>query len=549
MSLLQHPEWLPGLLGLWLAAALALAASAWRARRRAGRLLGGARARRARPAATSDLALLLALGCVAAALVGPRLARRTVYVDTSGVDVVVLLDVSRSMDARDVPPSRLARARHAAATLLEGLGGGDRAALAVFAGRGVLLSPLTPDHDALLELLPALDSELLHSQGSRLGSGIEAALEAFEPATTRPRGIVVLSDGEDPEGSGETGQAAAVRAGVRVVAVALGSEAGARIPDADAWLRDASGRAVETRRQTARLRDLVEATDGNLLLADEWGVVDAAALRAAVRRDATGASGEPVARRVRAVAVLPLALAAFALLALEGTRRRRGRGPGGPLAAALVAGLALPGLVGAVDPALDLLESRARTGEARALLRLGVARAERGLSAEARPTLAAAALYARDSGLAALAYYDLGVVALGAGELAAARDAFFDALAFDPDFAEARRNLEWTLRALTSPEPPPAPGPEAGSESEAAPEQDIGTGNEPSPSAEAPSREETPTAAGRAETEPGAERFVPELDADAVEHWLEAVDDDPGRALRGALREDPERGAREGPRW
>jgi hypothetical protein len=253
---------------------------------------------------------------------------------------------------------------------------------------------------------------------------------------------------------------------------------------------------------------------------------------------------------VRTAAVLPLALAAFALLALEGTRGGRRRGAArGPLAAALLAALALPGLVDAAEPGQDPLEARAGAGDAGALLRLGVERARRGLHAQAQPALVAAALYARDPELAALAYYDLGVVALEEGLLMAARDAFFDALAFDPELVPARRNLEWTLRALTAPEPPPAQSPQAGSEAQPPPEPEPGAGDEPAEAAPEVAPEEERSSPGESEIEAGAQLFVPELGADEVARWLEAVEDDPGRALRGAVQEEPGPGRRTGPRW
>src|SRR5262249_44244856 len=157
-----------------------------------------------------------------------------------------------------------ARARRAADAILAGLGPGDRAALAVFAGRGVLLTPLTPDRDALVEMLAALDADLVRPQGSDLASGVRAALGAFEAASSRPRIVFVLSDGEDPARARDLGIAEALRAEARVHAAAFGLEAGAPIPDRGDWLRDAQGGFVATRRQADRLARLAAATGGQL---------------------------------------------------------------------------------------------------------------------------------------------------------------------------------------------------------------------------------------------------------------------------------------------
>src|SRR5262249_22622648 len=244
---LAHPEWAaPVALGVALAAACVIAS--WlAARRRVLGLLGTARAVGWRRLAR-DLALVVALAALGLAWLGPRAGFRTVLAPGSGVDVVLLLDVSRSMDATDVAPSRLTRARELAASLLERLAPEDRAALAAFAGRGVLLTPLTHDTDALSDLLPALDGELLQMRGSDLGAGISAALYAFEGEGDRPRVVVVLSDGEDPVAGRALGHDAARRAGARIVALALGSEAGATVPDSGVPLLDTAGRAVVSRR-------------------------------------------------------------------------------------------------------------------------------------------------------------------------------------------------------------------------------------------------------------------------------------------------------------
>lgn len=488
---LAHPEWLGALAATLVAAAAALLAGALRARTRGRRLLG----RAAPPAAAlfaRDALLLAALAALALALLGPRLGERTEVLPSSGADVVLLLDVSRSMDARDTPPSRLERAQRAAAGLLARLEPGDRVALAAFGARGVLLTPLTPDSAALGEMLPAVDHELLRERGSNLASGVRAALGAYEEGSLRPRVLVVLSDGEDPWHGGELARVAAeaARAGVRSLAVAFGSEAGAAIPDHGAPLRDASGAAVRTRRELRALERLTDATRGALFLADAFGGVDVASLAAQARRDVAGAPGTPVLRRVPAVRVAPFAALALALLLAElalpwsgrgrpphaglAHRLRRAtvsearRGTRGAASArarrAAAAGLAALLAVAAADspdpareddalPELPLAELeariRARPTDPELLIHLGVARARRGQDEAAARAFGAAAAHARDPALVALAYYDLGVSALEARELERARDAFFDALVFAPGDRRTQFNLEWTLRALS----------------------------------------------------------------------------------------------------
>jgi len=540
---LAHPEWLISLL---LALALVVAAVALAslvARRRRLRLLGSA-GRIAHGTFRSDAALLLALAAIVVALLGPRIGERVERVPATGVDVVLSLDVSRSMDARDVPPSRIARARRAARELLARLEPADRVGLAAYAGAGVLLAPLTPDRGVIAELLAGIDTGLVTPGSSDVRAGIRAALPAFEAGSTRPRIVFLLGDGEDPERRRDLGAAEAARAGVRVVVAAFGTERGATVPDHGVPLVDRSGRTVVSRRQLERLGSLATDTDGALLASDEWGDIDLAAATRAIRRDAGGAAAAWVERRVPAVRVLPFAALAFAILLLEGLPRPRAVGrhrfgsllrrAGAPVVAGGVLMAAPASLAGDGVATLTALEAevRARPGDPAALVALGAARLERGQRRAASRAFLAAAIGARTPREAAVAYHDLGVAALEEGDLEAARAAFLDALAFVPGDPKARFNLEWTLLALRQQAPPPPPAEE----------------REPPP---APPREASPP-----DQAPEAERAAAEAPAARTplgeserRRRLERIEDDPARALQSAAAARRARPAGGGPVW
>jgi Ca-activated chloride channel family protein len=544
----SHPGWALPLLAAWAALAL-LALAAWlRARIRLARV--GAVALRAGGA--RDGALCAALLAIVLALVGPQLGTRSVAVPADGVDLVVLIDLSRSMDATDAAPSRLARAREAARDVLLGLAPGDRAALAVHAGHGALLTPLTHDAAALVELLPALDSEWMADRGSRLWAGLEASLAAFEPDSLRPRVVLALGDGERAQLAPEEAVEALAQAQVRLVAGAIGSEGGAVLMGPAGPLLDWSGQTVVSRRETAGFERFAAASGGAVLVSDEWGALDAEALLAAVRRGLRPGPGGTIVRELPAThSALPAALA-FALLLAELLAGERG------LAARFVLGrrgalaaLALLAL-GAGSADLATLEARvARAPEdVRALIALGVARAEAGDPAEAAHALAAAAVRAREPAEIALASYDLGVALIERGDFAGARDAFFDALAYAPDDRQAKFNLEWALRALEAQAPPPPP--ETPQPSERPP-----TDSEPEADAEAPAPAPE-TAEGEPERAPQPEPgerggeagpgTAPEpLAPEEVARWLDAVRDVPPPALRRAHGAGA--GQRSGPQW
>jgi Ca-activated chloride channel homolog len=574
----------------------ALAAGRAIARRRRRALFGAAAPR---GAAGGDALLALAIAVLCLALAGPYAGRRIERVPATGADVVLLFDVSQSMLAADAPPSRLERARALAGAVLSGLGAGDRAALAAFAGRGVLLTPLTPDRDALRELLPAVDPLLFADPGSRFDAGVREAIRAFRPESPRPRVLLLLSDGEDPERNEASGLEAIAPLGVRVVAVAFGSEAGAPIPVRGGVLHDRSGRPVASRADTARLAVLADRTGGALFRTDRFGRVDAAAVVAAVRRDAASDTEGFVDRSVPRSLVPALAALALVLLLVEAAvARRTPRATGwaapvggfsaprasdsaatvvgsfsaraartspiavlalGSLAAIAVAATAADDPPGesADSPVANLsgIEKRPnRELDARALLRLGIARAEAGELADAERAFFGAAARAEDTAVAGDALFDLGVAALARSDLEAARDAFFDAIALAPDDREAQWNLEWTLRALGKQPPPPdrggKPDEKERDESERQEGQPDESGEADPDSAPQPG-EAAPQEAPR-DGQPTRQNPVT-LDPAAAKRVLDSVTDDPGRALQAAAqraeRSPRPRGGSGSPLW
>ena len=560
-------------------AVMALAAGRLAARRRRRALLGISVPPAARGA---DALLALAVAAIGIALVGPHAGHRTERVPATGADVVLLFDVSQSMLAADAPPSRLDRARALADHVLAGLGAGDRAALAAFAGRGVLLTPLTPDRAALRELLPAVDPLLFAEPGSRFDAGVRAAIRAFRPESPRPRVLVLLSDGEDPERSETSGLEAIAPLGVRVIAVAFGSEAGAPVPVRGGVMRDREGRPVSSHADAARLAGIADATGGALFRTDRFGRVDAAAVLAAVRRDAASDGQGMVERsvpRTLAPALAALALAALLAEVLLARRTPRAEAWAAPVAARaavvllplVVAAFAAapradaapdwaeaPSDAHAADSPLEraALESRVRRepADARALLRRGIARAEAGDVAGAERAFFGAAARAKEDGVAGDALFDLGVAALARSDLEAARDAFFDAIALAPGDREAQWNLEWTLRALAA--QPPRPPPEGGKPKDAPPEQQEPQEGQPDESAQ-----QDPDAAPRPGEEAPQDREQKgqpvrqnpvSLDPAAAKRMLDAVADDPGRALQAAAQRaerSPARRGRGTPLW
>ena len=181
--------------------------------------------------------------------------------DQRGIDIVVCLDVSRSMLARDVAPSRLARAR-LEIRALAGRAAGDRLGLVVFAGDARLAVPLTRDLDSLAELVGLADPLSVERGGSDLGAALTTALGALAGRT----GVVLLlTDGEDLEGRGLRAAQTCRERGIAVHCVGFGSARGAKIPIEGAFLKDRSGAEVVSAMDPARLRRIAAATGGDFV--------------------------------------------------------------------------------------------------------------------------------------------------------------------------------------------------------------------------------------------------------------------------------------------
>ena len=221
--------------------------------------------RRARTA--KSVLFLFSVGLLILALARPQFGIRVETVRSEGQDVVVALDVSRSMMAEDVTPNRLERARLEIMRILQRLDG-DRIGLVAFAGNAFIQSPLTVDYGAAALFLNAMDPGLIPIQGTNLGEALNVALDAFEEGSRDHRALVVVTDGEDHEGQIDEAIERAVDEGVQIYTVGIGSLEGVPIPEFDAagvrggFIRDDEGTVVTTRLDESTLERVAQATGG-----------------------------------------------------------------------------------------------------------------------------------------------------------------------------------------------------------------------------------------------------------------------------------------------
>ncbi len=203
------------------------------------------------------------------ALAQPQCGTKSELTKRRGIDVVVVLDASKSMLARDVQPSRLERARLELTTLLDELKG-DRVGLVAFAGDAFIQSPLTSDYSAVKLFLRAVDPDQMPQGGSNIGDALILARQVLENADrgAKERVVVLLSDGEDLVGQVDEAVASLKQANVRVLTVGVGSEQGEPIPIYNRrgefvdYKKDSSGETVITRMDRVGLTNIAEATGG-----------------------------------------------------------------------------------------------------------------------------------------------------------------------------------------------------------------------------------------------------------------------------------------------
>jgi len=227
-----EPFWLWGLWCLPLAVLILLFAG-WRRRVLLRRFLGSASSAMNHHGRQLARGLLVigGLASLVCALARPGIDPTPQRVQRSGRDVVILLDVSRSMLARDLKPSRLERAKILIRDLLDSAKG-DRIGIIAFAGSSVVRCPLTTDYSFARLTLDTLTPDAVARGGTFIGDAIRVALDqVFTEGDDRFRDIVLITDGDDQESKPVEAASAAGKRGIRIIAVGLGSELeGAMVP-------------------------------------------------------------------------------------------------------------------------------------------------------------------------------------------------------------------------------------------------------------------------------------------------------------------------------
>jgi Ca-activated chloride channel family protein len=222
--------------------------------------------RRPRPRGWLAAGLVLAI----LALARPQWGRIEEPVFGQSREILLALDLSRSMNSTDVRPSRLARAKLLIQSLLDRLQG-ERVGLIVFSGTGFLQSPLSADYEVLRQFLPALDTNFLPEGGTNYHDLLQTALDSFSTDGSADRYLIILSDGEATDDDWQPLVGDLTKKNIRVIGLGVGTAAGSLIPDGKGdFVKDERGAAVLSKLESSTLRELAEKTGGTYTDASSW---------------------------------------------------------------------------------------------------------------------------------------------------------------------------------------------------------------------------------------------------------------------------------------
>ena len=207
--------------------------------------------------------MLIALALLIVTLARPQFGTKVDTRKRQGIEAIIAMDVSNSMLAQDVTPSRLEKAKKLISRLVETFNN-DKVALIVFAGESFTQLPITSDYISAKMFLETISPSLISTQGTDIRGAIDLAMKSFTPKEGVGRAIVLITDGENHEGGAIEAAQEAAKKGVRVFVLGIGSPEGAPIPTetSNEFRRDKEGNVVVTRLNEKMCQEIAQAGNG-----------------------------------------------------------------------------------------------------------------------------------------------------------------------------------------------------------------------------------------------------------------------------------------------
>lgn len=215
------------------------------------------------------LSFRFGLALIIIGIIDPKVGTRIDEIETQGIDVMICLDVSNSMLAEDIQPTRLEAAKRAMYQLINSLDG-DRVGIIVFAGNAFVQLPITTDYEAAKLFLETIDTDITSVQGTAIGAAIDLALDSFDPENPGNKAVIILTDGENHEDDAVGAARRAAAKNVTVHAIGMGSVEGAPIPTYNRYGQqtgfrsDKDGNTIVTALNENMLLEIVDAGGGLL---------------------------------------------------------------------------------------------------------------------------------------------------------------------------------------------------------------------------------------------------------------------------------------------
>lgn len=213
------------------------------------------------------LLVTAAMAALVVALANLRKPSGAENVSRAGIDVMIALDVSKSMLAQDISPNRLERAKQMLSRLIDKLGN-DRIGIVIFAGKAYLQMPITGDLSAAKMYLGSADTESVPTQGTVIGDALKMCNASFNSKEKKYKAVVLISDGEDHDEAADEIAKQMANDGVVIYTVGIGSTAGSPIIDETTgeMKKDAQGNTVISKLNEAALRSIAENGNGGYML-------------------------------------------------------------------------------------------------------------------------------------------------------------------------------------------------------------------------------------------------------------------------------------------
>lgn len=217
--------------------------------------------------------IVLAYTCLVFTLAGPQFGTKIQEAKRKGIELILAIDVSNSMMATDVQPSRMERAKQAISKMVDKLQN-DKIGLVVFAGQAYTQLPITTDYVSAKLFLSTIGPDIVPVQGTAIGAAIDLAASSFDETAEMSKVIVVITDGENHEDDAVGAAEKAAEKGINVYTIGIGSPAGSPIPIGDNptnqdYRRDESGNFIMSKLNEPLLAQIAAAGKGKYYFAAE----------------------------------------------------------------------------------------------------------------------------------------------------------------------------------------------------------------------------------------------------------------------------------------